>query len=48
MKVKLSKWEEDRENERRRLLMKEAESKQNRNDSTDKSHNRFLGKWLDR
>ncbi|PWA35982.1 AFG1-like ATPase family protein [Artemisia annua] len=46
--VKLSKWEEDRENERRRLLMKEAESKQNRNDSTDKSHNRFLGKWLDR
>ncbi|XP_071708885.1 uncharacterized protein [Rutidosis leptorrhynchoides] len=46
--VKLAEWEETRENERRRLLLKEAESKQNRNESIDKAHNRFLGKWLDR
>nr|XP_043635536.1 AFG1-like ATPase [Erigeron canadensis] len=46
--IKLAKWEEDRENERRRLLLKEAESKQQRGESLDKAHNRFLGKWLDR
>ncbi|KAJ9555024.1 hypothetical protein OSB04_009638 [Centaurea solstitialis] len=45
---KLAKWEEDRENERRRLLLKEAESKQNRSEAIEKTHNRFLGKWLDR
>nr|KAJ0200492.1 hypothetical protein LSAT_V11C600307220 [Lactuca sativa] len=46
--VKLSNWEENRENERRKLLLKEAKSKQQRTESLDKSHNRFLGKWLDR
>ncbi|KAI3706822.1 hypothetical protein L6452_24811 [Arctium lappa] len=45
---KLAKWEENRENERRRLILKEAESKQNRNESIEKTHNRFLGRWLDR
>lgn len=45
---KLAKWEENRENERRRLLLKEAESKQNRSESIEKTHNRFLGRWLDR
>ncbi|KAI7754991.1 hypothetical protein M8C21_016355 [Ambrosia artemisiifolia] len=46
--VKLAKWEEDRENERRRLLLKEAEGKQQRSEVLDKTHNRFLGRWLDR
>lgn len=46
--IKLANWEETRENERRKILLKEAESKQQRNKSLDKSHNRFLGKWLDR
>ncbi|KAJ0481212.1 putative ATPase, AFG1, P-loop containing nucleoside triphosphate hydrolase [Helianthus annuus] len=46
--VKLAKWEEDRENERRKLLLKEAEGKQQRSEVFDKSHNRFLGRWLDR
>ncbi|KVH90294.1 ATPase, AFG1-like protein [Cynara cardunculus var. scolymus] len=45
---KLAKWEENRENERRRLLLKEAESKQYRSESIEKTHNRFLGRWLDR
>ncbi|XP_024984792.1 putative ATPase N2B isoform X2 [Cynara cardunculus var. scolymus] len=44
----LAKWEENRENERRRLLLKEAESKQYRSESIEKTHNRFLGRWLDR
>ncbi|KAI3687728.1 hypothetical protein L1987_81430 [Smallanthus sonchifolius] len=45
--VKLAKWEENRENERRKLLLKEAESKQQRSEALDKTHNRFLGRWLD-
>ncbi|KAK9079481.1 hypothetical protein SSX86_001153 [Deinandra increscens subsp. villosa] len=46
--VKLAKWEENRENERRMLLLKEAKSKQQRSEALDKTHNRFLGRWLDR
>ncbi|CAA0838445.1 AFG1-like ATPase family protein [Striga hermonthica] len=45
----LAKWEENRENERRRLLMKEAKSKQEGDPSTSVNKRRnFFQKWMSR
>ncbi|GFQ04919.1 lactation elevated protein 1 [Phtheirospermum japonicum] len=45
----LAKWEENRENERRRLLMNEAEAKQKKAPSTSlKKPRNFLQKWMSR
>ncbi|KAL3633573.1 hypothetical protein CASFOL_022335 [Castilleja foliolosa] len=45
----LSKWEENRENERRRLLMDEAEAKQKKGPSTSvKKPRNFLQNWMSR
>lgn len=48
--LNLSKWEETRENERRRLLMEEAEAKQKGGvfSSVTKHRNRFVERWMSR
>ncbi|KAK9280351.1 hypothetical protein L1049_014040 [Liquidambar formosana] len=46
--LKLAKWEENRENERRRILMEEAELKQQGNvwTTVNKHRNRFVERWM--